>query len=129
MKVSETAGVVLLLGAVLIVSGCVAAVVGAGAAGATVYMIGDLKADESRSLSSVYAATKTAANQLGLHITKDKKDAMTAVIVGEDAEGKTVTIKLKSKWDKATNISIRVGIFGNERKSMLIYQKIHDSLK
>jgi hypothetical protein len=129
MKAREKGGLVLLLGAVLIVGGCAAAVVGVGAAGTAVYMKGALKTVESKSLDAVYAATKTAANQLGLHITQDTKDARKALIIADDPDGKTITIKLKSNVDKTTDISIRVNVFGSEKKQLIIYQKIHDCLK
>lgn len=129
MKAREMAGAVLLLGMVFVVSGCAAAVVGAGVAGTVAYMKGDLEVVESKGIDAVYIAAKRAMGQLDLRVTEDGRDAMTAVITALDVEDKTVTIKLKWATENSTKLSIRVGIFGNERKSVRIYQKIHDNLK
>jgi hypothetical protein len=108
--------------------GCLLVAVGAGAAGTVAYMGGDLEAVESRSLAEVYAATLKAVEQLELSTTKESKDALSAVIVARDAQDKKTTIKLRAPAEGSTKISIRVGVFGDETKSRLIYQKIRDNL-
>lgn len=118
-----------LAGTAVFIGGCVAAAVGAGAAGTVAYIRGDLEAVESEDIHTVYAATKKAVGQIGLSVTRDSKDALSAVIVGRDAQDKKITIKLKATAEKATKLSIRVGIFGSETKSRLIHQKIRDNLK
>jgi endo-beta-N-acetylglucosaminidase D len=102
--------------------------VGAGAVGTVAYVKGDLEAVEAKDLDTVYAATLRAADELGLKVTKKSKDAMSAAIIARDAEDKKVTIKLKKTADNTTKLSIRIGVFGNERKSRLIYQAIQDNL-
>ena len=129
MKAGKMAGAVLLLGAAFVISGCAAAVVGAGVAGTVAYLKGDLEVVESKGIDAVYIAAKMAMGQLDLRVTEDGRDAMTAVITALDVEDKTVTIRLKWATENSTKLSIRVGIFGNERKSVRIYQKIHDNLK
>jgi hypothetical protein len=117
-----------LFGAAVLLQGCVIAAVGAGAAGTVAYMRGDLQAVESESLDTVYAASKKAVAKLGLSVTRDSKDSLSAVIVARDAQDKKITITLKSTGENMTKLSIRVGTFGSETKSRLIYQKIHDYL-
>lgn len=112
----------------LLVCGCMVVAVGAGAVGTVAYVKGDLEAVEAKDLDTVYAATLKAADELGLKVTKESKDAMSAAIIARDAEDKKVTIKLKKTADNTTKLSIRIGIFGNERKSRLIYQAIQDNL-
>ena len=121
---------ILLVGVAVSAGGCVAAVVaaGAGAAGTVAYMGGDLEAVESRSLGDVYEATLKALEQLELSATKEGKDALSAVIVARDAQDKKIAIKLRASTEETTKISIRVGVFGDETKSRLIYQKIRDNL-
>jgi len=110
-------------------SGCMAAAVGAAAAGTVAYVKGDLQSVEAKDLNSVYQATKKASEQLGLWITKDSKDAMTATIVARDAQDKKVIIKLAATAEGATKMSIRVGVFGSETKSRLIYDQIMKNLQ
>ncbi len=120
---------VLLLGTAFIIQGCWYVAVGAGAAGAVAYIKGDLEAVEPHDIDAVYAATKKAVAELGLSVTTDSKDALSAMIVGRDAQDKKVTIKLRKTAEGTTKLSIRVGTFGSETKSRLIYQQIHDHLQ
>ncbi len=113
----------------LYVHGCVAVAAGIGAAGTVAYVKGDLEMVESKGIDNVYTATKKAMKQLGFSVTKDEKDWLSAVIVAHDVKDNRVTIKLSSTASKATKLSIRVGLLGNEAKSRLIYQKIRDNLK
>jgi hypothetical protein len=129
MQIQRIFLTVLLFGAVVSMSGCLAAAVGAGAVGTVAYMKGDLEAVEAEDINVVYEASKNALKQLGLSVTKESRDALSGVITARDAQDKKVTIKLSSTTEGATKISIRVGLFGNEMKSNLIYQKIHDNLR
>jgi Protein of unknown function (DUF3568) len=117
----------LLVGAAVLVQGCLVAAVGVGA-GTVAYLRGDLKAVEAKDIDTVYAAAKTAAKQLELTVTKDTKDEMSAVIVARDAQDKKITITLKAPTEDTTEISVRVGIFGNETKSRRIYEQIKENL-
>jgi len=111
----------------IVAQGCVVAAVGAGA-GTIAYIKGDLEAVESKIIDVVYEATEKAVEQLGLNVSKKTKDALSATIVARDAQDKKVTIKLKATTENTTKISIRVGIFGSETKSRLIYEQIRDNL-
>ena len=117
-----------LVSSCLVLGGCLVAAVGAGA-GTIAYMRGDLEAVESKDLNSVYEATKKAVGQLELKVEKDSKDAMSAVIVAHDAAGKDITIKLSAAAEASTKLSIRVGTFGSETKSRLIYDQIRKNLQ
>jgi hypothetical protein len=119
---------VLLVSMIVSAGGCVAVAVGAGAAGTVAYLAGDLEAVESRSLADVYEATLKALEQLELSTTKEAKDALSAVVIARDAQDKKITIRLRAPAEGSTKISIRVGVFGDEAKSRLIYQKIRDNL-
>jgi hypothetical protein len=92
------------------------------------YLRGDLETVESKNMDAVYAATKKAVDELGYKVTKDAKDALEAEIVARDAGDNKVTIILKKTAADATKVSIRVGTFGDETKSQLIYGKIRDNL-
>jgi endo-beta-N-acetylglucosaminidase D len=109
--------------------GCVVAAVGAGAAGTIAYIRGDLESIESENIDKVYDAALQAAEELELRIISKSKDALSATIVARDAQDKKVQIKLQTKAENTTKLSIRIGTFGSETKSRLIYQKIYDNLK
>jgi hypothetical protein len=117
----------LLVGVAVLVQSCVVAVVGAGA-GTPVYVMGRFKAYEAHEISTVYAATEKAMEQLELNVTRRTEDAMPATIVARDSAGEKITIMLSTTPEKTTMISIGVGTFGNETKSRLIYDQIKKNL-
>jgi hypothetical protein len=119
--------IAMLVGSMLLLQGCIVAAVGLGA-GTIAYVRGDLQAVESASIDEVYEATLKALKELELLPTRKTKDALGAEIITYDAQDKKVTIKLKSAAEGTTKLSIRIGVFGSETKSRLIYQKIHDNL-
>jgi hypothetical protein len=102
--------------------------IGAGAAGTIAYVKGDLEAVESAKLDVVYDATLKALDKLDLKVTTKSKDVLSGMIVARDAQDKKITIKLKAVSEEATKLSIRVGVFGSETKSRLIYQEIRENL-
>ncbi len=119
----------LLIGIAVFSQGCVVAAVGLGAAGTIAYVRGDLEAVESENLDVVYEAAVKAVEELELRVINKSKDALTATINARDAQDKKVKITLKRTAEQTTKISIRIGTFGSETKSRLIYQKIHDKLR
>jgi hypothetical protein len=119
----------MLIGSMLLLQGCVVAAVGIGAAGTIAYVRGDLQAVESESIDVVYEASLKALKELELLPTRKSKDALGAEIVTYDAQDKKITIRLKSAAEKTTELSIRIGVFGSETKSRLIYQKIRDNIQ
>ena len=118
---------VLIVSIVGMAGGCVVAAAGLGA-GTVAYVRGDLETMEAKSLDEVYNATEKAVSELGLNISRKTKDAMSAVFVGRDAEDKKIRIKLTAAEDDMTELSIRIGMFGNETKARRIYEEIQRQL-
>jgi len=129
MRKAQVALILLLVAITALTHGCLAVVVGAGAAGTVAYIRGDLESVETKDINAVYQATLKAVEQLELSISKKTKDAMSAEIVARDSQDKKVTIKLGATAEGATKLSIRIGIFGSETKSRLIYDQIKKNLK
>jgi len=119
----------LLITIAVFLQGCVVAAVGVGAAGTIAYIRGDLESVESENIEKVYEAALQATEELELRIISKSKDALSATIVARDAQDKKVQIKLQTTAENTTKLSIRIGTFGSETKSRLIYQKIYDNLK
>ena len=120
---------VLFIGIAVFGQGCIIAAVGVGAAGTIAYIRGDLEAVESENIDTVYDAALQAAEELELRIISKTKDALSATIIARDAQDKKVQIILRTTAENTTKLSIRIGTFGSETKSTLIYQKIYDNLK
>ena len=111
-------------------SGCLAVAVGAGAAGTVAYLAGDLETEVSENIETLYTASRHALEELEVPLIegKSRKDALSAILVARDAEDKRIEIKLTSISDTMTELSIRVGVFGDETKSQLIYRQILKNL-
>ncbi len=92
------------------------------------YVRGDLEAVLSNDIDSVYQAAQKSLEQLELKVNSKVKDALAAKIVARDAQDKKVTTKLNSTAENTTELNIRVGVFGNETKSRLIYEQILKNL-
>lgn len=126
-------GVILLMGLLVVVvgaSGCVAVAVGAGAAGTVAYLAGDLEAHQAYDIDTVFAASKEALAELGMKLVEGEtnEDALAATIVARDAADKEIVVKLKATMTGGTDISIRVGTFGDDTKSQLVYEQIRKNL-
>ena len=119
---------VLFLGTCLFIGGCIVAAVGGGA-GTAAYVTGDLKGAEAKDIDTVYKAAVKAIEQLNFNITEKNLDKLSGRIIARDSRDKKVTIKIRVTSENTTEISIRVGFFGDETKAMLIYQKIQENLK
>ena len=119
----------LYVAAAVLLTGCIVAAVGAGAAGTVAYVKGDLETIESKKLEVVHEATVKALKDLELSISQDTKDKMAATVIARDSQDRKVTVKLTAVTDESTNISIRFGTFGNEAKSTMVYNKIKENLE
>jgi hypothetical protein len=112
-------------------SGCALFVVGgvaaAGAAG-YVYVKGELKSTEGASLDKTWNATLVSMKELSFTIIKQGKDGIAGELTARTAANKDVHIYLKKLSDTATEISIRVGTFGDEELSRTILMKIKSHL-
>jgi len=127
MRGRQVVLIIMLIGSAVSISGCIVAAVGAGV-GTVAYVKGDLETVESKSLDVVYEAALKAVEELELQVISKTKDSLSAEINARDAQDKKITIKLNATSDESTELSIRIGTFGNETKSRLIYEKIQENL-
>ena len=109
--------------------GCVVAAVGAAAAGRWLMYGGICRRVEAARIDEVYEASLAAMEELEIPVISKSKDALSATITGRDAADKKITIKLKADGPKIpTELSIRIGMFGSETKSLRIHQTIKEHL-
>jgi hypothetical protein len=108
-------------------SGCalfvVGAAAGAGAAGYA-YVNGEMKSTESVPLDQAWSATLSAVKDLDFPVINQSKDAAGAQLTVRNASDDKIAINLKTVSDKATEIRIRVGTFGDKTLSDHILDKI-----
>ncbi len=105
-------------------AGCAAVVVGGAAGVGVAYSMGSLKSVENTTVEKAYIAAQAALKDLEFRETMVSKDAVEAKVEGETSSDKTVTIHIAHVTDQATEIRIRVGTFGDEKLSRLIFEKM-----
>lgn len=116
---------IILLSAFLLTnSGCALLVGGAAGAGTVAYLKGELKTNEDVPLEKLFDATLAALKEMGLTVKKFEKSADSARFIALTEEDKTITINLRGKNDYLTELSIRVGTFGDESLSKKILEEI-----
>jgi hypothetical protein len=131
MKMSKICLAGVLCCMTIMLSGCFLLLLGAaGAAGAgtVAYVRGELKATLDANMDRSYDASLKALDQLQLIPISKQKDQLGAEIVARTSVDKRVTVTLKRVDDKLTNLSIRIGVFGDESLSRTIYDRIKKSL-
>jgi len=128
MKKTSVLGILVVNLAMVFLSGCIAAAVGAGA-GTVAYARGDLVVTEAATLEDVYNAAMKTIKAMDLKLVSEKKDALSGEITSTDVEEKKIQIKLAALTSETTKISIRIGSFGDEDKSRVILESIRKNLK
>ena len=129
MKFNAILGAVVAGGMLWLQSGCVGLVaVGAGAgAGTMAYIRGDLEVESTKPVEQVLAAIEQTCTELNFNIDKRETKAFTGTMVADGDFGRVV-FKAKAKSPEKTEISIRVGPFGDKGASELIYEKLKPKL-
>ncbi len=122
--------VVSLAMSVVALSGCVALVVGAAAAGAGGYawIKGALVKEFDVSAEELYKATKSGLKGLAMRVTEDQADRVSAVLAADFADGKKVKINIEALTEVRSQIRIRVDVFGDKSKSELILNAVERKL-
>ena len=108
-------------------SGCAVALIGAGA-GTVAYVKGSLKAVLDQDVDHVYQATLKTLKELEILPTQKQKDALSALVVGRTSADKKIKIKLKAVESNLTQLSIKIGVFGDQAQSQVVYDKIKENL-
>ncbi len=127
----KSAFLIFLLGLVLVMGGCAAAVVGGAAVGSAsgtyLWVNGEMKTDYYHSFDRVWsAAEKTVADMKGVDVEPNKEIAQGTIATLINDEKVTFSVKYKAK--NLTTVSIRVGIIGNKLSSQLLHDKISENL-
>jgi hypothetical protein len=124
MKKNAGLTILILSAALLMNSGCALLVGGAAGAGTVAYLKGELKTNEDVPINKVFDATQAALKEMGLTVQKFEKAVDSAQVTAITADDKTIKINLKKRNDYLTELSIRVGTFGDESLSKKILEKI-----
>lgn len=109
--------------------GCLLAAAGAAGAGTVAYMKGDLEADLDAAPDTVIEATRRAAEDLKFTTEYAHASRLDGRAKLRTAAGKEIFIKVESRGENFSHLSIRVGTFGDDSLSNHVLAKIRDNLK
>ncbi len=105
--------------------GAAAAAVGAGT---YYYVKGDLKRNYEAPMDKTWDATVKALEALKINVESKQHDALTGVINGKLADGKSFTVNLKRLNESSTEVGVRIGTFGDRERAEAIHDKILSNL-
>jgi hypothetical protein len=92
------------------------------------YIKGELNSTERVSFNRAYDASLRTLKDMGYTVTEQRTDAqrgsLTARPFGESRMTNGITIKLNNREHDSTEMSIRVGLFGDEARSREILKRI-----
>lgn len=109
-------------------SGCVAVVAAGGAAGGVAYVRGELQMQLDQPAHEVNSAVEDAAKEMELFQVERKRDLIGGQFVYRNAQDQKITITTEAQGQQITQLSIRVGIFGDQQQSQVILDRIRSHL-
>jgi Protein of unknown function (DUF3568) len=116
----------LLMALASFLTGCAALFVGAaaGSVAGALYYQGELKADVEASPQAVITATEKAFRDLIWAKETASATEIDGAATARTATGKEVKVTVLSKEPPVSTIGIRIGTFGDENLSRLLYDRI-----
>jgi hypothetical protein len=79
-------------------------------------------------MDTVYNAALQAMSKLELNLVDKAKDAFGAKVVAKSSDDKRIVVEIKQTKDSKTMYSIKVGAFGNEERSRMIFDEMNKTL-
>ncbi len=102
--------------------------VGGAGTSAIAFATGELRATEPTPLAELDAACASAVDVLGYDEVETERDKDRIRWRARTAAGDPVDIRLLAKERDSTELRIRIGVFGDEAKSRLVLEQIHQAL-
>jgi len=124
-------GLAALAGALLVLgqSGCGALILLGGAGtSAIAFATGELRSTEEHPIDVLDAACGRALDALGYEQIESSRADERARWQATTAGGDPVDVRLLAKAPERTELRIRIGVFGDEARSRLVLEQIHQSL-
>ncbi len=126
---SKCCSVLLCLFFLVFSSGCAIVAGGVIGGGAAAYLKGVLKTKETASFDRVWFAVVEVVEQQELDVIKKESSAGKALIEARlRDQDKRVYITVKHHKPEITNLTIRVGVWGDEDESRRILKLVHEKL-
>ncbi|MDA2917237.1 DUF3568 domain-containing protein, partial [Nitrospinae bacterium AH_259_B05_G02_I21] len=115
----------------MVASGCAVAVLATGAglgAGTYAWLKGELQRTYPATYDAVWNASSDALQSLEMPVVSQQRDALKGTIMAKRADGSDVRVDVKYLTDKTTQVSIRIGLFGDRADSARVHETIQARL-
>ncbi|MDV2496255.1 MAG: DUF3568 family protein [bacterium] len=112
-------------------AGCPAAILVTGAglgAGAYAWVKGELKRTYPATYDAVWNASSDALQSLEMPVVSQQRDALKGTIMAKRADGSDVRVDVKYLTENTTQVSIRIGLFGDRPDSARVHETIQARL-
>ncbi len=117
--------VFLVLAPVLLLSGCVALVVGAAAGvGGYAYVKGELVRVYDVPYEKAWTASLDTLKSLDMTIVDESRDKLKGIISAKRADDASIKVTVESLSEQSTRVKVRVGVFGDRSASERIHEEI-----
>jgi hypothetical protein len=117
-----------LVGALLVTSGCEVLLVSIGGAalgaGAVAYVRGELETTLASPLARVHAASQGALDDLQFAVSSSDRDAVYGEIRALTVDDRRIKLEMNARGKEVTELRIRVGMFGDEEVSRRILDRL-----
>jgi len=114
---------------VMTMAGCVPLIIGAAAGvGGVAYVNGSLVRNVDEPVEKVHKAALAGLKKLGLFVTSDELDKHSSTIRAQYEDAKKVRVSIEALTEYVTQVSIRVGTFGNQDESYVILDAILEKI-
>lgn len=116
----------ILMAVVFVLTGCAALMVGAagGAVAGALYYQGELKADVDATPQAVITATEKAFRDLIWAKETASASVTDGLATARTATGREVKVTVVTNTPEVSTLAIRIGTFGDENLSRLLYDRI-----
>lgn len=102
--------------------------IGGAGTSAIAFATGELRSREPSPIARLDAACATAVDVLAYDAVETERAENQIRWRARTAAGDPVDIRLVAKGPEATEVRIRIGVFGDEAKSRLVLEEIHQAL-
>ena len=126
--IAKTAAILLSVGALSGLPGCLLVAGTAAGVGAAAYVGGDLEGRLEASPQRVVQASETALEEMDIKVISADATGIDGKVIGRTALDKRIEITADRDGDTSSKISIRVDTFGDESLSRQIFEKIKTKL-
>ncbi len=127
MRMKQLLFTALLVCGAIVNSGCLGVAAAGVGAGTAMYVKRDMNVTSGKPFEEVFSAVGQTCKELNFNVSKSEQKAFKGTVVADGDFGRVV-FEVRAKSPGLTNVSIKVGAFGDRGASELIHDKLKPKL-